>query len=270
MTGGYTCAAFHPDGLILGTGTTEKVVRIWDVKSQENVAKFEGHTAAITGMSFSENGYHLATCAADGVKLWDLRKVPPPPRTTRTTLRASRAEVYPVVHVSDATVGVGFWPHSSGRGQTLRFSRRELSPMRRHHTSHNKPVPTTPYSPGGGTTAHSVLTPHNKPVPTTPYSPGGGDTARSVLTPSPSVSLPQVKVFKSLTPYDGQPTTSVTFDSSGLYLGVGGVDARVYGVKQDWEVVATYTDIKQVTALLNLRSLLSVRRALVETCNAIA
>jgi hypothetical protein len=51
-------------------------------------------------------------------------------------------------------------------------------------TSHNTPVPTTPYSPGGGgTTAHSVLTSHNTPVPTTPYSPGGGGTtAHRVLT----------------------------------------------------------------------------------------
>jgi hypothetical protein len=53
------------------------------------------------------------------------------------------------LHLADADVRVEFW-------------------KRYRHPSHSKPVPTTPYRPGGGTTAHSILTSPNKPVPTTP------------------------------------------------------------------------------------------------------
>jgi hypothetical protein len=57
------------------------------------------------------------------------------------------------------------------RAESKQKAPRPISPTTAHSvlTPHNKPVPTTPYSPGGGTTAHSVLTPHNKP---------GGDVER--------------------------------------------------------------------------------------------
>lgn len=124
----YASAALHPDGLILGTGTGDGAVRIWETRTQKCAASFDGHSGAVASLSFSENGYYMASAADDGVRLWDLRKL---------------------------------------------------------------------------------------------------------------------KNFRSLTPYEGTsaPATSVSFDSSGLYLGVGGADARVYGVKQDWALLKELNDV---------------------------
>ena len=38
-------------------------------------ASLEGHKGPIHSISFSENGFYLATAADDCVKLWDLRKL---------------------------------------------------------------------------------------------------------------------------------------------------------------------------------------------------
>ncbi|ORZ23035.1 WD40-repeat-containing domain protein [Absidia repens] len=73
---GYSAIQFHPDGMLLGAGTVDGVVRIWDVKSQSVAANFADHAGQIQALAFSENGYILATASTDNlVKLWDLRKL---------------------------------------------------------------------------------------------------------------------------------------------------------------------------------------------------
>lgn len=41
----------------------------------------------------------------------------------------------------------------------------------------------------------------------------------------------------------GGTTNFATFDHSGNYLAVGGSALEVYGVKQDWQIVKTFSDL---------------------------
>jgi pre-mRNA-processing factor 19 len=63
-------------GLIFATGENNGLVRIWDISSQNPVLTLECHNTEISGLSFSENGYYLATSAMKDnvVKIVDLRK----------------------------------------------------------------------------------------------------------------------------------------------------------------------------------------------------
>ena len=74
-----TCGALHPDGLIYLAGTDSGDVQIWDFRSTTLAGTLtEGKDAdlgTVTGISISNNGYHVAVAYGSGkVLVWDLRK----------------------------------------------------------------------------------------------------------------------------------------------------------------------------------------------------
>ncbi|EGG10232.1 uncharacterized protein MELLADRAFT_33857, partial [Melampsora larici-populina 98AG31] len=78
---GISSVQWHPDGVILAAGLSDSSIKIFDAKSSSCAATFPGHAdvggGPIQSISFSENGYSLASLSAQStcVKLWDLRKL---------------------------------------------------------------------------------------------------------------------------------------------------------------------------------------------------
>lgn len=74
--GKINCVQFHPDGRLLGTGSSNKHVQIWELHSQNMMISLgDVEDSAITSLCFSENGYHLAVAFENGcVNVHDLRK----------------------------------------------------------------------------------------------------------------------------------------------------------------------------------------------------
>ena len=75
----YTCTSIHPDGLILGAGTENGTIELWDLRNQAlvmTVTFSSSSTSKITSLSFSENGYYLLSSNSSGeVHVYDIRKI---------------------------------------------------------------------------------------------------------------------------------------------------------------------------------------------------
>ena len=65
--------SFSPDGTILASGAYDRIVRLWDVETRQEIATLEGHEGGVYSVSFSLDGTILASSANDGtIRLWDV------------------------------------------------------------------------------------------------------------------------------------------------------------------------------------------------------
>jgi WD40 repeat protein len=66
--------AVSPDGKMLATAGGDKLVKLWDLATQKELAKLEGHTAQVLAIAFNQDGQQLLTGGADQqLKVWDVK-----------------------------------------------------------------------------------------------------------------------------------------------------------------------------------------------------
>ena len=63
-----------PDAHQLATAGGDRLIKLWDLDTKRELARFEGHQGAVMGVAFNTNGTQLVSVGADKeIKVWDVK-----------------------------------------------------------------------------------------------------------------------------------------------------------------------------------------------------
>ncbi|MHA2020681.1 MAG: WD40 repeat domain-containing protein [Candidatus Thorarchaeota archaeon] len=68
-----TSIAFSPQGDVVATGGVDRIVKLWDIRTGDLLAKLEGHTYPVLALAFSPDGGRLVSGSGDTtLRIWDV------------------------------------------------------------------------------------------------------------------------------------------------------------------------------------------------------
>ncbi|KAG1894690.1 quinon protein alcohol dehydrogenase-like superfamily [Suillus fuscotomentosus] len=91
--------ALSPNGKTIASGSEDRKVRLWDVKTKKVIAKWTGHTNVVCALCWSADGERLASGSWDGTtRVWDIDS-----SKTILTIETGHDWVYAVMYSPDSS-----------------------------------------------------------------------------------------------------------------------------------------------------------------------